>query len=218
MLGPRGGRQPLIWFAGSSWLFLAALWTGQYLKNSWVGGVVLTCAILGGTALTRPGWNMRPGGSLARALLSLGLLSVSGVLAALVLTATHVVLPYNLSELRLMKVAPGMVALVAAEEFLFRQVMFRWLERHAVSPRLIVGSTALVFGLAHLGQAFDASSPLRLFTCFQVAYLILIGCLLGDLRRTSGSWLVSSIGHLTYNVSLLLALAIASPMATVRVW
>jgi Type II CAAX prenyl endopeptidase Rce1-like len=194
------------------------MWTGQYLKNSWLGGVLMACAILGGTVLTRPGWNVRPAGSLDRALVSLGLLSVGGVLAAVVLKATHVALPYNPSELRLMKVAPGMVALVAAEEFLFRQVMFRWLETHGVSPRLIVGSTALVFGLAHLGQAFDPSNPLRLFTCFQAAYLILIGCLLGDLRRTSGSWLVSSMGHLTYNVSLLLTLAIASPMVAVKVW
>ena len=218
MLEPRSSRQALQWFAGANGLFLAALWTGQYLKNAWLGGVVLACAILSGIALMRSGWNMRPSGSLARALLNLGLLSVGGILATLVLTATHVVLPYNLSDLRLITTVPEMVALVAAEELLFRQVMFRWLETHTVSPHLTVGSTALVFGLAHLGPAFDVSSPLRIFTCLQVIYLILIGCLLGELRRTSGSWLVSSIGHLTYNFSMLLTLAIVSPMTTVRVW
>lgn len=206
-----GRRRAVGSFAVALTLFIAAMWTAQYLRSSWLGAMVLAGAVLGGSALTRPGWNVRPHGSLVRMLFWCSLLSASGIAAAVILATTHIALPYTPAKIQVLSVLPRMVALVATEELLFRQVMYRWLETHMDSASLTMTFTALAFGLAHLGPAFDPGSPLRLFTVLQAAYLILIGGLLGELRRISGSWLISSIGHLIYNLSPLVALMLITP-------
>jgi hypothetical protein len=112
-------RRAVSAFAGVVALVTASLWTAQYLKSSRLGAMVLVVAALAGSALTRPGWNVRPRGSLVGILLWCGLLSASGIGAAALLTATHVALPYAPATIQLLSVLPGMVVLVATEEFFF---------------------------------------------------------------------------------------------------
>lgn len=190
-------------FAVASGLFLASLWYTQYIRSPSLGAAVLAVAVVGGAAVVRPGWNIRPTSTLAGSLLWITLLAASGAAAAAVLITARVPLPYDVPRINVWAALPGMAALVSAEELLFRQVMFRWLESRYVRPRVVIWLTGAVFGMAHLGPAFVSESPLRLFTCLQTLYLTLVGGLLGELRRSSGSWAVSSVGHVAHNVSVL---------------
>jgi membrane protease YdiL (CAAX protease family) len=169
MTGQDQRRKALWWFAAAYLLFAAALWTAQIQRNAGFGGAVLGITIVVGLALTRPGWNLRAVGSIVQRCSWSGVLLVAGVAAALALTAIRAPLPYDLSKMRLLAVVPGMAGLILAEELLFRQIMFRWLQAQSVSPRAVILLTAVAFGLAHLGSAFGPSSPLRLFTGLQAA-------------------------------------------------
>lgn len=42
----------------------------------------------------------------------------------------------------------------------------------------------------------------------QSGYLVWVGILLGGLRRASGSWLISWLGHLSYNITVLFVLSL----------
>ncbi len=92
------------------------------------------------------------------------------------------------------------------EELLFRQVIYPWLERGQLSNCVKVLATAVAWGCGHLGGAF--AQTYEIFGLLQGLYLIWIGVLLGELRRTSGSWPVSWIGHIVYNATFLFAFSL----------
>jgi len=189
--------------------FYALLWGAQLLlPGSAAAGAVLVSAALGGAALTRPGWNLQPTRIGRYVLALLVLLLASAAAAAAFLRLLEIANPYGASSRNLLGVLPAIVLLTGMEELLFRQVMFRWLERRAVPPRTIVAATAAGFGLAHLGAMFGPLAVGWAFHLSQSLYLIWIGLLLGELRRTSGSWLVSWIAHAGYNAAVLVFLAV----------
>jgi hypothetical protein len=88
--------------------------------------------------------------------------------------------------------------------------MYRWLEKRRISGGAIVIATALAFAGAHLGPIVTGSSIGRTFYWLQSAYMVWIGVLLGEIRRVTGSWLLSWLGHFGYNVAVLYSLAVVA--------
>jgi hypothetical protein len=136
-------------------------------------------------------------------------LLASGAGAAWFLRLFEVPIPYHdLSTRAIVRAVPAILAITGIEELLFRQVMYRWLERQRLSARSIVIATALAFACAHLGPILTQSSIGRTFYLLQSAYMVWIGALLGQIRGATGSWLLSWLGHFGYNVAVLYVLSV----------
>lgn len=108
-----------------------------------------------------------------------------------------------------MAALPAILASTGIEELLFRQVMYRWLEKRGVPGQAAIGATALAFAWAHLGPIFTGSPIGVTFHLSQSTYLVWIGILLGEVRRLTSSWLMPWLGHFCYNATVLWFLLIA---------
>jgi hypothetical protein len=188
----------------------ALLWGTQlaFPGNNVVGTIVVVITTILGVAIVRPGWNLGWYGSIGYPSLLMSLLIGSGAAAAVVLRVLNVPLPYELSNLKWIELSLSIASITALEELLFRQVMYRWLENQQLSGRVVVAATAIAFGCAHLGSVFAAGSGYRIFYLLQSAYLVLVGLLLGELRRATRSWLAPWLGHTAYNASVIFVLSI----------
>lgn len=161
---------------------------------------------LAGIALLRPGWNLQPTRPVGYWAVLWGLLLGSAALAASVLNTFAIPTPYDPSTLTLVALLPGLLAMTGLEELLFRQVLFRWLEAGTFSGSAVVLATSVAFGGAHLGPLLTGGDVGGLFYLLQSFYMVWVGLLLGELRRTSNSWLMSWFGHINYNVTVLFLL------------
>lgn len=201
-------RATFLIFAFAALCFFALLW-GTELFFSGTGAIVLVASTALGIGIVRPGWNFRPLQCGKYCLVLFGLLFASAAVAAWFLTFFRIPVPYDFTTLKIAAAVPGIVAITGIEELLFRQVMYRWLEQRHVSSRSAVAATALAFGCAHLGPVFIGSQIGVIFFLLQSAYMLWIGALLGEIRHTTGSWLMSWLGHFGYNVVVLYFLSVA---------
>jgi len=181
----------LIWSA--EWMFPATLASGMVL-------VAVTAIALW---IAKPGWNLRPGPFRPYWLALFGLLLASAAFAAWFLDYFEIAVPYELAALDIRRAIPFILVITGIEELLFRQAMYRWLERRQIRPRSAVLATALAFGWAHAGPLFTGSPVGATFHLLQTGYLVWIGILLGEARRVTGSWLMPWLGHFAYNVVVL---------------
>jgi membrane protease YdiL (CAAX protease family) len=202
--------RPVAAFASAVLGFYVLLWGAELLfPRTAASALVLVAATLAAVFVVRPGWNIRPGGNAGYSTFLFGLLLASAAAAAGFLRWFEVPVPYAPSSLNIGTATVAIAGGAAAvEELLFRQVAFRWLERRKVPEKQIVLATAAAYGLAHSGGLFAASAELRLFYLLLSFYLIWMGMLLGELRRASGSWAVSWLGHLGHNLAVLALLSI----------
>lgn len=188
----------------------ALLWGAELLfPKSAASAILLVTVTALGILIVRPGWNLRPVRTGRYYLLLFSLLLVSAAMAAWFLTFLKIALPYDFSTLKISTALPGILAITGIEELLFRQVMYRWLEQRQVSGRHIVIVTALAFGGAHLGPVLIGSPIGATFFLLQSMFMLWIGALLGEMRNTTGSWLMPWLGHFNYNVAVLYFLSIA---------
>lgn len=186
------------------------LWgTEVGLPGSGASSIMLVAIAAIGVWFVRPGWNTRPVQFGRYGLILFGLLLASAVVAAGFLTVFRIPLPYDFATLKIAAAIPGIVAVAGIEELLFRQVLYRWLEQRNVSARHIVAATALAFGFGHLGGIVIGSPAGATFFLLQGLFMIWIGALLGEIRSSTGSWLMSWLGHFGYNVSVLYFLSVA---------
>jgi len=102
-----------------------------------------------------------------------------------------------------MAAMPAVLVISGIEELLFRQVMYRWLEQRRLPGRTAVIATALAFAWAHLGPISTGSPIGATFYLLLSAYMVWIGILFGEIRRATGSWLISWVGHFVYNITFL---------------
>jgi hypothetical protein len=197
-------RSPLLAFGLAVLAVFALLWGAEWaFPKSLASAIALVAITVLGLWIARPGWNLRTG-QLGRYWLALfGLLLASAAGAAWFLVVFEVRLPYDVSTLDPVAAMPAILAITAIEELLFRQAMYRWLEKRQVSSRAAVIATAVAFGWGHLGPVFIGSPTGATFYLLQSAYLVWIGILLGEVRRATGSWLMSWLGHFGYNVAVL---------------
>ena len=202
-------RRPLAVFGSAMLVFYVLLWGAELaFPGTVASAVVLVVATSAAALVTRPGWNIRAGGSVRYLLFVFGLLLASAAAAAGLLKAFKIALPYDPSSPNLLAALPAIAVLAAIEELLFRQVAFRWLEQRQLPQKKIVLATAVAYALAHSGALFTVGTEARLFYVLLSLYLIWIGMLLGELRRASGSWVVSWLGHVSYNLAVLALLSI----------
>lgn len=203
-------RTTLLVFASAVLAFYALLWGTELLfPESAASAIVLVALIALGIGIARPGWNFRPVRLNRDCPLLFGLLAISAAIAAGFLTLFSISLPYNFTTLKITAALPGIVAITGIEELLFRQVMYRWLECRQVPGRPIVIATAVAFGGAHLGPVFTGNTIGATFFLLQSLFMLWIGVLLGEIRNTTGSWLMSWLGHFCYNVAVLYFLSVA---------
>lgn len=190
--------------------FYALLWGAELIfQESSASAIVLVALVAFGIWIVRPGWNLRPERIGGYCLLLFGLLLLSAALIAWFLTFFKIPLPYDFSTLKITAALPVIIAISGAEELMFRQVMYRWLEQRHVPGQAIVIATALAFGGSHLGPLVYESLIGVTFCLIQSMLMIWIGVLLGKIRNMTGSWLMSWLGHFCYNVSVLSFLSIA---------
>lgn len=188
--------------------FYILIWGAQLLfPGSAASSVVLILVTIAGVALTRPGWNIRPSRPVVYWAVLWSLLLGSAALAASVLTSFKIQTPYDTAALNVLTLLPGIAAVTGMEELFFRQVLFRWLEGRQISGRGAVLATSVAFGGAHLGAMLMARAVDGPFYLLQSLYMLWVGLLLGELRRTTDSWAMSWAGHVSYNVAVLLLLA-----------
>lgn len=203
-------RTTLLTFSYAVLGFYALLWGAELMfPQSSASAIVLVALIALGIGIVRPGWNLRPERTGGYCLLLFGLLLISAALAAWFLTFFKIPLPYDFSTLKITAALPVIIAISGVEELMFRQVMYRWLEKRQVPGRPVVIATALAFGGAHLGPLVYASPIGVTFCLLQSMLMIWIGALLGGIRNTTGSWLMSWLGHSGYNVAVLYFLSAA---------
>jgi Type II CAAX prenyl endopeptidase Rce1-like len=196
--------KPLLAFAGAVLSAYALIWGAQlFFPNTLVSAGVLVALTLLGAWIVRPGWNVRPKYFGRYPLILFALVLASAALASCFVIAFKVPLPYDLAALNITAAVPAILAITGLEELLFRQVMFRALEQRGVSSRTTIVTTALAFGGGHLGPLLPGSAIGATFYLLQSAHLVWIGILLGEIRRTTQSWLTSWLGHFAYNVTLL---------------
>lgn len=74
------------------------------------------------------------------------------------------------------------------------------------STFVLVLSTSVAFGGAHLGPLFIGGEVDGPFYLLQSLYMVWVGLLLGELRRVTQSWVISWVGHAGYNVAVLFVL------------
>ena len=203
-------RTSLLTFSLSVLAFCALLWGAEFVfPKSAVGAIVLVTTTVVGLWIVRPGWNLLPRQYRAYWLALFGLLFASAATAAWFLAFFKIPLPYDFSTLNIASAAPSILLITGIEELLFRQLMYRWLEQRKVPARPTIIATALAFGCAHLGPIFIGSPIGAIFYILQSAYMIWIGVLLGETRRTTGSWLMPWLGHFVYNIAVLYFLSIS---------
>lgn len=179
------------------------------LPGSAASSVLVVLMTIAGVALIRPGWNLRPGRPGQYWAVLFCLLLGSAVIAAYFLRFFKIPVPYDTAALDIVTILPGVLAVTGVEELLFRQVMFRWLEEHQISGRVTVLATSVAFGGAHLGPLLTQGFAAGPFYLLQGLYLVWVGLWLGELRRASDSWAISWLGHIGYNVSVLLLLSLS---------
>lgn len=188
----------------------ALMWGAELaFPKSVASASVLVSVTALGLWMVRPGWHLTLWRLSPYWLALFGLVLASAAVAARFLIHFEVPLPYDLSALDVMAAAPAILLITGIEELLFRQVMYRWLEQRGVSSRTAVVATAFAFGWAHLGPVFIGSPTGATFYLLQSAYMLWIGILLGEVRRASGSWPMSWLGHFSYNLTVLYFLSIA---------
>jgi hypothetical protein len=190
------GACGLVWMAES-----------VYPKSA-ASAIVLTAITLVGLWVVRPGWNMRTGVFRAYWLALFGVLLASAYAAAWFLAFFKIPLPYDVRSMDIAAAAPAIVLITGIEELTFRQLLYRWLEQRQASPRTTVVATSLAFSWAHLGPIFIGGAIGAEFFLLQSVYMLWIGVLLGEIRRVTGSWLMSWLGHFSYNVVVLYLLSI----------
>lgn len=202
-------RQPITAFSFAVLGFYLLLWGARWLSPGGAAdGVVLVLVTIAGVALIRPGWNIRPSRPVGYWAALFCLLLGSTVLAAYVLRFFKIPVPYDTATLKIVTLLPGVVAVTGVEELLFRQVMFRWLEVRQISVRGAVLATSVAFGGAHVGAVVIPVSVDGPFYILQSLYMLWVGLLLGELRRATGSWVMSWAGHAGYNVTVLFVLSL----------
>jgi Type II CAAX prenyl endopeptidase Rce1-like len=202
-------KRPLAAFAWAMLVFYVVLWGAELVfPRTAASAVVMVGATLAALFIVRPGWNIRAGGSAGYSIVVFGLVLASAAAGTGFLRWFEIPLPYDLSSLDIGRALPGIAAIVALEELVFRQIAFRWLERRDVPQKKIVLATAVAYGLGHSGALLTVAAELRPFYLLSSVYLVWIGMLLGELRRASGSWALSWLGHLGHNVVVLVVLSI----------
>lgn len=168
--------------------------------------MVLVLTTVAGIAFVQPGWNIRPSRPVGYWAVLFGLLVGSAALAASMLSLSKIPTPYMTAPLNIVMLLLGLIAVTVLEELLFRQVLFRWLEMQGIAVRVVVISTSVAFGGAHLGPLFVGREISGPFYLLQSLYMVWVGMLLGELRHMSGSWAISWVGHIGYNVAVLFLL------------
>lgn len=203
-------RATLVAFGSAVLACFALIWSAELVfPKSAASAIVLITLTAIGIWIVRPGWNLRPVRFNGYCLALFGLLLASAAAAAWFLTFLEVALPYDFSTLKITAAMPVLVLFIGIEELLLRQVMYRWLEQRGLSGRTAVVATALAYAWGHLGPIFTGSPIGATFYLLQSAYMVWIGILLGEIRRTTGSWLMSWVGHFAYNITVLYFLSVA---------
>lgn len=167
---------------------------------------LVVATVAGGLVAVRPSWNLVPRRVDAAALLALATTIASALPAAIGLVVLGIATPYDTLQIDFAAVMPLILAIAGIEELLFRQIAYRWLEQGQLAERTIVLATAVAWACGHLGGALTPAYTM--FVVLQCLYLIWIGILLGELRRRTGSWAASWIGHAGYNVTFLYVFAV----------
>jgi hypothetical protein len=189
--------------------FYILLWGAQWLfPGSVASSTVLVFVTIAGVVFVRPGWNIRPGRPTGYWAVLFAVLLGSAAVAAYVLRLIKISTPYDTLTLDILTLLPGIIAMTGVEELLFRQVMFRWLEEQQISGKGAVLATAVAFAGAHLGPLLVAGSVDGSFYLLQSLYMLWVGLLLGELRRMTNSWAMSWVGHIGYNVAVLVFLSL----------
>lgn len=206
----RGRMRPtLLIFSFAVLGFYILLWGAQWLfPGSVASSAVLVFVTFVGVALIRPGWNIRPGRPAGYWAVLFGVLLGSAAVAASVRRLIKISTPYDTLTLTIMTILAGVVAVTGIEELLFRQVMFRWLETQRIPGKGAVFATSIAFGGAHLGQMLTVGAVDGPFYLLQSLYMVWVGLLLGELRRATDSWAMSWVGHIGYNVAVLVFLSL----------
>ncbi|MEW5942739.1 MAG: CPBP family intramembrane glutamic endopeptidase [Pseudomonadota bacterium] len=203
--------RPLIQFGFTTLAFYAALWTALWLSpDGSASNVVAAFATGFGALIVRPGWNIRPRQPSRHWAALLVLLLGSAVIAAYFLRLFKIPVPYDAATLNILAVLPGVIAITGAEELLFRQVMFRWLEKQQLSEQVVVMATSAAFGVGHLGPVIAQTAAEVSFYLLLSVYMIWVGALLGEIRNATGSWAMSWVGHAVYNLVVLFILSLRS--------
>lgn len=184
--------------------FYAVLWSALLLSpGGAASNAVAVLAILVGALIVRPGWNLRPGRPSRYWVVLFSLLLASAGVAAALLRFFKIPVPYDTATLNLLAVLPAVVAITGVEELLFRQIMFRWLEKQRLSGRAVVLATSVAFGFGHLGPVITQTTAEVPFYLLLSLYMLWVGALLGKIRSVTGSWLMSWAGHVAYNMAVL---------------
>jgi len=201
-------KRRLLQFGSLITLLYAVLWGLQLLfkNNGLPATAALVAATVAGVFVVRPGWNCMPHRVDRSMLLVLAAIVASAAFASAFLVFLRIPTPYDKLQLNLAALMPLMLVFTGIEELLFRQVAYRWLEQGRLSDRAIVLTTAVAWGCGHVASVLTPAYTL--FVLLQSLYLIWVGLLLGELRRRSGSWPVSWIGHTVYNATFLFVFAL----------
>lgn len=206
-------RPTLLAFGLAVLACFALIWGAELaFPKSPASAIALVTVVGVGIWIVRPGWNLRPARLGGYWLALFGVLLASAAAAAWSLALLEMPHPYDFSKLNIIAALPGALVLSGIEELLFRQVMYRWLEQRQVPDRSAVVATALAYAFGHLGPVFTGSPIGATFHLLHSAYLILIGMLLGEMRRATGSWLVPWAGHFAHNITLVCVLYVVGAL------
>ena len=192
----------------AAFVFYAILWGAESMyPHSLAGTIVFVFAAGVSLAILWPDWNLRPAKPAWSWALLAALMAVTAIAVAMLARAIHLQLPYDPS-LNVVPLLPGVLAVTAMQEALYRQGMFRWLEYRRVAPRTIVITTAVIFAAGHLGPLVIGATRMVKFTLVQTLVLVWVGLLLGEIRRVTKSWLMSWVAHAGYDLIILAFLSI----------
>ncbi len=192
----------------AAFVFYAILWGAEYMyPHSLAGTIVFVFAAGVSLAILWPDWNLRPAKPAWSWALLAALIAVTAIAVAMLARSIHLELPYDPS-LNVVPLLPGVLAVTAIQEALYRQGMFRWLEYRRVAPRTIVITTAVIFAAGHLGPLVIGTTRQVESTLVQTLVLVWVGLLLGEIRRVTKSWLMSWLAHAGYNIIVLAFLSI----------
>lgn len=202
-------KRSLIQFGLAVLAFYAALWAALRLSpDGTASNAVAVVAIGLGALIVRPGWNITPSRPSRYWAILYFLLIGSAAVAASLLRLFKVPLPYDMATLNIVAIVPSAMAITGVEELLFRQLMFRWLEKQGLSGRVAVVATAIAFGVGHLGPVITQTAATASFYLLLSPYMLWVGLLLGEIRNVTGSWVMSWLGHAAYNLAVLYLLAL----------
>ena len=132
-------RSTLLIFSFAVLSVLSVLWGAELVfPKSAASAVVLVSVTALGLWIVRPGWHLKPRRFDRYWLMLFGLLLASAAVAGWFLSYFKVPLPYDFSKLSLLSAMPAILAITGIEELLFRQVMYRWLEKKGVSAQTLM--------------------------------------------------------------------------------